>query len=142
MKVSLNWLKDFIDIEISPEELAHLLTMSGLEVEGLDPTGLSLEGVIVSKILSIDKHPNADKLSICLVDTGNGQEPIVCGAPNVKVGRLFPLALPKARLPNGMVIKKSRIRGEQSIGMLLAEDEMGLTDDHSGLMVLPDNLEP
>jgi len=142
MKVSLNWLKDFIDIEMSPEELAHLLTMSGLEVEGLESRGQSLEGVVVSKILSIDAHPNADKLSICTVDTGKGEAQIVCGAPNLSLGSLVPLALPGARLPAGMVIKKSRIRGEQSMGMLLAEDEMGLTDDHSGIMILPENLEP
>lgn len=142
MKVSLNWLKDFIDIEMSAEELAHLLTMSGLEVEGLEARGLSLDGIIVSRIVSIDKHPNADRLSICTVDTGTQEERIVCGAPNIMVGSLVPLALPKTRLPGGLVIKKSRIRGEQSMGMLLAEDEMELTDDHSGLMILPAGLAP
>ena len=142
MKINLNWLKDYVDIDISPEELGELLTMNGLEVEGLEKVGHSLESIVVAKILSVRPHPSADRLSLCHVDTGRDQLQIVCGAPNVKEGALAPLALPDTVLPDGTVIEKSNIRGETSVGMLLAEDEMGLTDDHSGLMLLPPDSAP
>ena len=142
MRVSLNWLKDYVDVELKPQDLAHLLTMSGLEVEGLEPLGRSLEGIAVAEILAVKPHPNADRLYICEVDTGREHVPVVCGAPNARAGVLAPLAPPGTRLPGGMVIKESMIRGERSVGMLLAEDEMGLTDDHSGIMILPAGLKP
>jgi len=141
MKLSLNWLKDYVDIDMSPQELAHLLTMSGLEVEGIEALGQSLNGVVVAKILSVKRHPKTDRLFICQMDAGNGIVPVVCGAPNLKDGDLVPMALPGTTLPGGIVVNESKIRGERSMGMLLAEDEMGLTDDHSGIMILPDNLE-
>jgi len=141
MRISLNWLKEYIDIDHSPEELAHLLTMSGLEVEGIEPVGQSLDDIIVARVISVEKHPNADRLTRCLVDTGNEQVPVVCGAPNVKEGAKVPMAIPGVTLPGGLVVKKGKIRGELSMGILLAEDEMGLTDDHTGLMILPDELE-
>jgi len=141
MKLSLNWLKDYVDIDMSAEDLAHLLTMGGLEVERADPLGQHLNDIVVAKILSVKKHPKADRLFICQVDAGNGTIPVVCGAPNLKDGILVPMALPGTRLPSGMTVSESKIRGERSMGMLLAEDEMGLTDDHSGIMILPDNLE-
>ncbi len=141
MRLSLNWLKDYIDIDMSPEDLAHILTMGGVEVERTDPLGQYLNDIVVAKILSVKKHPKADRLSICQVDAGNGTVPVVCGAPNLKDGMLVPMAIPGTKLPGGMVVNESRIRGERSIGMLLAEDEMGLTEDHSGIMTLPDNLE-
>jgi phenylalanyl-tRNA synthetase beta chain len=140
MKLSLNWLKDYVDIDMSPEDLAHLLTMGGLEVERIDALGQYLNDIVVAKILSVKKHPKGDRLFICQVDAGSGTVPVVCGASNLKDGILVPMALPGTRLPGGMVVNESRIRGERSIGMLLAEDEMGLTDDHSGIMILPDNL--
>ncbi len=142
MRVSLNWLKDYVDIDISPPDLAERLTMAGLEVETLDPVGHSLKEIVAAKILSVTRHPNADRLSLCRVDAGNGEVPVVCGAPNLKEGTLVPMALPGTDLPGGMKVKESRIRGERSKGMLLAEDEMGLTDDHTGLMILPLNLHP
>ena len=142
MKVSLNWLKDYVDIEMPPDELGELLTMSGLEVEGIEAVGQGLDDILVAKILSVGPHPEADRLSMCQVDTGSENVPVVCGAPNLKEGLLAPLALPGARLPDGTVVKESRIRGELSKGILLAEDEMGLTDDHTGIMILPSNLTP
>ncbi|MBN1627747.1 MAG: phenylalanine--tRNA ligase subunit beta [Deltaproteobacteria bacterium] len=141
MRVSLNWLKEYIDIDYSPEVLAHMLTMSGLEVEGIEPVGQSLDNIIVARIVSVAKHPNADRLTNCLVDTGKEQVPVVCGAPNVMEGAKVAMALPGITLPGGIVVKKGKIRGEPSMGILLAEDEIGLTDDHSGIMILPDDSE-
>jgi len=140
MRVSLNWLKDYVDIDMPAKDLAERLTMSGLEVEGLEPLGRSLQDIIVAKILSVKRHPEADRLFICHMDTGDGEVPVVCSAPNLKTGSLVPMALPDTELPGGMIVKESRIRGERSVGMLLAEDEMGLTDDHTGIMSLPANL--
>ncbi len=142
MKVSLNWLKDYVDIEVSPEELGQLLTMTGLEMEGIESVGQSLEDIIVAKILIIEPHPRADRLFLCQLDTGRERLQVVCGAHNLEEGFLVPLALPDVKLPDGTVIKESRIRGENSKGMLLAEDEMGLTDDHTGIMILPTDLVP
>jgi len=142
MLLSLNWLKEYVDIEMAPSDLAHLLTMSGMEVEGIEPVGLSLRDIVVTKIISVRKHPDAGKLSICQVDAGKGEVQVVCGAPNLEPGALAAMALPGCTLPTGIAVKESRIRGEQSAGMLLAEDEMGLTDDHTGIMILPDGLEP
>ncbi len=142
MRVSLNWLKEYVDIHMSPEDLAEHLTMSGLEVEALDPLGQSLQDVVVGKILRLEHHPNADHLFLCQVDTGDGAVPVVCSAPNLQKGAFVPLALPGAQLPGGLMVEESLIRGERSVGMLLAEDEMGLTDDHKGIMILPSNLRP
>ena len=142
MKVNLNWLKDFVDIDLSPQELGRVLTMIGLEVEGLDQVGHALGDIVVAKILSVSPHPSADRLSLCRVDTGRDQVQVVCGASNAREGVSAPLALPGSVLPDGTVIQKSRIRGETSVGMLLAEDEMGLTDDHSGILQLPPDVSP
>jgi phenylalanyl-tRNA synthetase beta chain len=142
MRVSVNWLKDYVNIDASPHDLAEGLTMAGLEVEALDPVGHSLQDIVAAKILSVTRHPDADRLFLCRVDAGGGEVPVVCGAPNLKEGTLVPMALPGTDLPGGMRVKESRIRGERSEGMLLAEDEMGLTDDHTGLMILPPDLNP
>jgi len=142
MKVSLNWLKDFVGIEQTHVELAEMLTMAGLEVEGLEHRGHKLDNIAVSRILDILPHPNANRLSICKLDVGKDEVSVVCGATNIATGMLVPLALPGNTLPDGTKIKESTIRGEVSCGMLLAEDEMGLTDDHTGIMVLPENLTP
>lgn len=136
MKLSLNWLKDYVDIEMSPQELGRLLTMTGLEVEGVEPVGNALDEIVTAKILAVKPHPKADRLSLCQVDTGRESVQVVCGATNVVEGAMAPLALPGVKLPDGTVVKQSRIRGEDSTGVLLAEDEMGLTDDHSGIMIL------
>ena len=127
MKASLQWLKEYVPIDMKPEELGDLLTMAGLEIEGMETIGEGFDQIIVSRILEVRPHPNADRLSLCMVDTGKDTIQVVCGAPNVEAGVFSPLALPGAKLPGGGVIKKGRIRGETSEGMLLAEDELGLT---------------
>jgi phenylalanyl-tRNA synthetase beta chain len=142
MRVSLNWLKEFVDIDQTPAEVAEILTMAGLEVEGLEQRAQNLNDFKVSRILDIKPHPRADRLSICQVNAGTETVSVVCGATNINKDDLVPLALPGTALPDGTPIKESKIRGEISQGMLLAEDEMGLTDDHTGIMILPDNLTP
>ena len=150
MKLSYNWVKDYVNHQLSPEELSDTWTMSGLEVEEVEIIGTSMDGVVVGHVLSVSKHPNADKLSCCVVDLG-GEEPvpIVCGAPNVAAGQRVPVAtvgtklmLPDRNDPAEKVevkIKKSKIRGEVSQGMICAEDELGLSDNHDGIMVLDGN---
>jgi len=142
MKVSLNWLRDYVDIDMSPDDLGQVLTMTGLEVEKIDCVGESLENVVVARISRIEPHPTSDHLTICHMDIGTENVRVVCGAPNVEEGCLVPLALPGARLKDGTTIKESKIKGENSKGMLLAEDEMGLTDDHTGIMILSPDLAP
>src|SRR4030042_1499416 len=142
MRVSLNWLKEYVNIPLSVDDLSELLTMSGLEVEAKEPLGRSLEEVVAARILSVRPHPQADTLWLCDVGAGRGAVQVVCGAPNLRVGMMAPIALPGTKLPGGVGVKESRIRGEASVGMLLAEDEMGLTEDHTGIMVLPESLSP
>ncbi|MBW1701359.1 MAG: phenylalanine--tRNA ligase subunit beta [Deltaproteobacteria bacterium] len=142
MKLSLNWLQDYVDIEMSPDELGQLLTMTGLEVEGIEAAGNSLEEIVAAKILATKPHMEADRLSLCQVDTGREKVQVVCSAPNLEEGAMVPLALPGVKLPDGTIVKESLIRGETSTGMLLAEDEMGLTDDHSGIMILSSDYSP
>ncbi len=142
MRVSLNWLKDYVNISLSVDDLADLLTMSGLEVEAKEPLGRSLEEVVAARVLSVRAHPKADTLWLCDVEAGRGAVQVVCGAQNLRVGMMTPMALPGTKLPGGVEVKESRIRGEASVGMLLAEDEMGLTEDHTGVMTLPESLSP
>ena len=138
MLLSLNWLKDFIKIPkgISPEDLALRLTMHTVEVEGWSDQSTSFAGVVVGKVLTVDKHPNADRLRVTTVDIKKEVLTIVCGAPNVEAGQLVPVATIGAILPNGLEIKESEIRGEKSYGMICAEDELGLGNNHEGIMVL------
>ena len=140
MKVSLRWLKDYVDIDIDTKDLANRLTMAGLEVDSIGPFRPSFEGVVTAKILSVKPHPQADKLSLCEVTTGDRAVPIVCGAPNVKAGQVVALATVGAVIPGGYAIKSSRIRGELSEGMLCSEDELGIGEDNTGILVLPENL--
>jgi phenylalanyl-tRNA synthetase, beta subunit, non-spirochete bacterial len=138
MLLSLNWLKDFIKIPkgITPEDLALRLTMHTVEVEGWSDQSASFKGVVVGKVLTVDKHPNADRLRVTTVDIKKEVLTIVCGAPNVEAGQLVPVATIGAILPNGLEIKESEIRGEKSYGMICAEDELGLGSNHEGIMVL------
>jgi len=136
MKVSLNWLKDYVEIRIEIKELINLLTMAGLEVEEAISTGEGFEKIIVAEIGSIRKHPNADRLSLVEARTGKEGFAIVCGATNIREGQRVPLALVGARLPNGVEIKKSKIRGVTSEGMLCSEIELGLGQDATGIMIL------
>ncbi len=141
MQVSFNWLKEYVDIDLDPQGLADLLTMSGSEVESVVKVGNECEGVVVSHIISVVPHPNADKLSLCTVDTGSATYPIVCGATNIKPGDKAPLALVGTQLPNGITIKKAKIRGESSQGMLCSEAELSFGSDESGIMILPPSAE-
>lgn len=147
MKISINRLKQFIRLTESPREIASMLTASGLEVEGIEkfesiPGGL--EGIVIGEVLTCKPHPNADKLSLTTVDVGTGVLPIVCGAPNVAEGQKVAVALVGATLypKNGeaFAIKKAKIRGEVSQGMICAEDELGLGEGHEGILVLDTQL--
>ena len=138
MNVTLNWLKNYIDFEFSPSELADRLTMLGVEVESIKQLGAELEGVVVGRVTSIRPHPNADKLVLCQVDIGETEElQIVCGAPNVREGMFAPVATIGATLPIGLTIKRAKLRGEESHGMLCSEKELGLSEEAAGLMDLP-----
>lgn len=138
MKFSERWLRSYVNPDLSSEALAQALTMAGLEVEERVPAAPPLESIVVAQVRSVARHPNADKLTVCEVDTGQGGAlvNIVCGAPNVAVGIKVPCALPGAVLPGGMRIGVARMRGVESQGMLCSARELGLSDDHSGLMVL------
>ena len=141
MKVLLSWLRDFAPIEGDPVALGEQLSDLGLAVESLDRVGEGLAGVDVVRVLATRPHPNADKVQLVDVDTGDGEAlQIVCGAFNFAVGDLVPLATIGAKLPNGMEIARRKVRGEWSNGMLCASDELGLGADHSGILVLPANL--
>ncbi len=150
MKISYNWLKQFIDIDWEAEKTGELLTDLGLEVEGIEQFESvkgGLKGIVTGKVLEVWKHPNADKLSVTKVDLGEGEPvQIVCGAPNVAAGQIVPVATVGTILYDKegkeFKIKKGKIRGEVSMGMICAEDEMGLSDDHEGIMVLDESLSP
>lgn len=137
MIVTYNWLKDFVDFDLMPEQLADLLTMVGLEVEGMKSVGSDLDDVIVARVVEKAQHPNADKLSLCQVDTGREIVSVVCGAQNFAAGDKVALAQIGAVLPGDFRIKKSKIRGCESFGMLCSEKELGLADESSGIMILP-----
>ncbi len=140
MKISRNWLKQYVRVYASAEELTRAITFLGFEVEGVVNTGLPpLQQVVVGEIKTREKHPNADKLSVCTVDVGpanGGVRTIVCGASNCDAGNRVPVALPGAVLPGDFKIKPSQIRGQQSDGMLCSPDELGLGGDHAGLLLL------
>jgi len=142
MKVSNSWLKDYIDFEMSAQELSDALTMAGLEVDSFTPRFEFLNTVVVGKIVEIEKHPNADKLSCCKVDTGDAVLNIVCGAPNAREGLVTPCALIGTEFPDGLVIKKSKLRGQKSEGMLCSASELGISSDHSGILELDEHLKP
>lgn len=142
MKIVYSWLKDFVDISIPVEELADALTQSGLEVASIDKITVP-QGIVVGSIIEKKPHPNADRLSVCLVDAGDPTPlTIVCGAPNAAAGMHVPLATIGTRFDDEFVIKRSKLRGIESFGMLCSEKELGISDDHSGLMVLPGSTVP
>jgi phenylalanyl-tRNA synthetase beta chain len=141
MRISLQWLGDWIDNVPGPQDLAARLTMAGLEIEGVSAAAPPLQGVIVGEIVERAPHPNADTLSVCQVDTGTETVQIVCGAPNARVGMKAPLAMVGAELPGGMQIGKAKLRGVESSGMLCSARELGLDEDASGLLELPTELQ-
>ena len=140
MIVTYNWLKEFVDFHLDPEELAHRLTMAGLEVDAMEHIGAGLESVIVARLISVDQHPDADRLTVCRVDTGSGEVQVVCGAKNHRSGDLVALAQVGSVLPGDFKIKKSKIRGQESQGMLCSEKELGLAEESDGIIILPAGL--
>jgi phenylalanyl-tRNA synthetase beta chain len=140
MRYSYNWLKDLSGTTSSAEEIAEKITMHSFEVEEIQKVGSSFEKVVVGEILEIEKHPNADKLQITKVDIGKEKLQIVCGANNISVGDKVPVALVGAKLKEDFIIKEAEIRGVKSFGMLCALDELGLGNDHSGIMLLDKSL--
>ena len=142
MKVTLNWLKQYVDFNWSPEELTERLTMLGLEVEGVQKLGGEFNGIVVAQVITRDKHPNADKLSVCRVNDGTGERQIVCGAQNFQAGDKVPLILPGATLPmkpgdkEPFTIKVGKIRSVESHGMMCSPTELGLPDQVDGLLIL------
>ena len=138
MNVTIKWLKEYVDFDLSPEALADRLLMLGMEIESIKRLGEGLDRVVVGRINTVDKHPQADKLVLCNVDVGSGTDTqIVCGAPNAREGLVAPVALVGAQLPNGLTIRRAKIRGEESQGMLCSEQELNISDEASGLMELP-----
>src|SRR5882724_2958183 len=138
MKFIYNWLKQYVDFTWSPEELAEKLTFAGIEVEDVVSLGGKIpEQVVIAQILASDKHPNADKLSVCRVNDGTGERQIVCGAKNYKVGDKVPLALPGAVMGADFTIKESKLRGILSQGMMCSAEELGLPKGEDGLLILP-----
>ena len=142
MQFSENWLRTMVDPKLVTMELAHLLTMSGLEVEDCREVSPPFSGVVVGEVLKVEKHPNADKLKVCQVEVGGAQPlGIVCGAPNVVEGMKVPCALVGARLPGASPdqpseIKAATMRGVESRGMLCSARELGMSEDHGGLLKL------
>ena len=140
MQFSEQWLRTFVDPQLDSTELGHLLTMTGLEVEEAEAAAPAFRGVVVARIVEANKHPDADKLKLCKVDAGTGELlQIVCGAPNAAAGMKVPCAVVGAVLPGEFVIKKAKLRGVESYGMLCSARELGLSEDHAGLYSLPDD---
>jgi phenylalanyl-tRNA synthetase beta chain len=144
MKLPLFWLKDYIDPGLPVDKLAERLVMTGTEVDRIHSHGVSaLEHFVVGRVLEREQHPDADRLSVCKVDLGDGEPAqIVCGAPNVAAGQTVAVARPGAVMPDGTRLKRAKLRGVESQGMILAEDEVAIGTDHDGIMVLDDGLAP
>src|SRR5207248_898934 len=137
MKFSVNWLREFVELPPSVDGLAELLTMSGVEIEGIEKRGTDFDHVVVAQITESKPHPNADRLTVCVVDDGSGtKRQIVCGAKNYRVGDKVPLALPGAELTGGLKIGASKLRGVESEGMLCSAKELGVAEDAAGLLIL------
>ena len=136
MKFSENWLREFVNPDLTTKQLVEQLTMAGLEVEGVSPVATEFSKVVVGEILNVNPHPDADKLVVCTVSSGGGEHQVVCGAPNARTGIKIPFALVGAEL-EGYKIKKAKLRGIESFGMLCSEKELGISDNHDGLMELP-----
>jgi len=140
MRLSLNWLADFVDLTVPAPVLAEKLTMAGLEVEAVEEVPPDFSGVVVGRVAGVYPHPQADRLRLAEVAVGSRTYRVVCGAPNLQAGCLYPFAPPGARISQGREVKAAQLRGVVSEGMLLAEDELGLSPDHSGLMEIPQDL--
>ena len=137
MNISTTWLREWVNPDVSDEVLAEKLTMAGLEVDGIAPVAPPFDGVVIGQVVSCEKHPDADKLSLCQVDVGQSDNlQIICGAPNVRHGLKVVVATVGSKLPNGLKIKKAKLRGVESCGMLCSETELGISDSHDGIMEL------
>ncbi len=148
MNLPMSWLSDYMDIDVTPKEYSDKLTMTGSKVEGYENMGENVENVVAGKVLTCEDHPDSDHLHVCTVDAGTGEVlQIVCGAPNVKEGIIVPVALVGAKLPGGIKIKKGKLRGVESYGMLCSHDELGITEDmlgyepEYGILILPEDTE-
>ncbi|KHE70485.1 YtpR family tRNA-binding protein, partial [Halobacillus sp. BBL2006] len=148
MLVSLNWLQEYIDVsKYTPEELAEIITKTGIEVESVEPVAEKVTGVVVGHVKSCEQHPNADKLSLCQVDVGGETLQIVCGAPNIAEGQKVAVAVPGAVLPGNFKIKKTKLRGEESNGMICSLQELGVDEKDvpkeyaDGIYVFPEDVE-
>ncbi|MGD8282124.1 MAG: phenylalanine--tRNA ligase subunit beta, partial [Gemmatimonadota bacterium] len=143
MNVSARWIRDMVPgLKLTTREMADRLALRGAPVESIESPGEGLADIVVGKVLTAGPHPNADRLSLCTVDGGAGEVQVVCGAPNVQAGGLYPFAPVGAVLPGDFKIKKAKIRGEVSQGMLCSAKELGLGSDHSGIMALEGDLTP
>src|SRR5262245_36227784 len=141
MKFSENWLRTLVNPPLATRELAQALTMSGLEVEAIEPAAPPFDKVVVGEVLQVERHPNADRLTVCQVNIGSAQVAIVCGAPNVRPGMKVPAALAGAQLP-GATIAVAKVRGVESHGMLCSARDLGLAQEAEGLLALPDDAAP
>ncbi len=136
----MNWLREFVDVSVSPEVLADKLTLAGFEVEAVHQIAPDFAGVVVAKVAKVERHPQADRLVVTEVEDGRHTYRVVCGAPDVTAGRLYAFAPPGATISQGRELKAVKLRGVLSEGMLLAEDEVGVSDDHATLMAIPQDL--
>lgn len=146
MNISYKWLKEYVDFDLSAQQVAEALTSIGLEVDAIDEVQTikgGLQGLVVGQVLTCEPHPNSDHMHVCTVDEGTGEPvQIVCGAPNVAAGQKVIVATLGCKLYDGdncFVIKRSKLRGVESLGMICAEDEIGIGTDHAGIIVLPDS---
>ena len=137
MRFNEAWLREWVNPDINTEQLAHQLTMAGLEVDAVEPAAAEFSGVVIAEVMATSPHPEADKLTLCEVNAGDGIYPVVCGAPNVRPGLRVPFAKIGAQLPGDLKIKKAKLRGQESQGMLCGASELGLEDVTDGLLVLP-----
>jgi phenylalanyl-tRNA synthetase beta chain len=147
MKVPLNWLKDYVDINVTPEDFSDAMTISGSKVEGIEVQGEEITGVVTGEIISIEKHPNADRLLICQVNVGDRNIQVVTGAPNVSVGDIIPIALDGSTLPGKIKIKRGKLRGVESQGMMCSIQELGISKEdypgsiEDGILILKEGTE-
>src|SRR5262245_57890504 len=139
MRAPLSWIREFTPVDAPPAEIADALNQLGLEVEQIDEPGRDIGDVVVAKILAVVPHPDADRIRLADIDYGNAQLRVVCGAPNIEAGMYVPFAPVGAVLPGDFRIEKRKIRGVVSEGMLCSARELGLGDDHSGILELPDD---
>ena len=143
MRIPYTWLREYCDPGVAPEELAERLAMTGTEVERVVVVGPpSAENFVVGKVVAAEPHPDADRLRVCTVDTGDGERTIVCGAPNVAAGQTVPVALPGATMPGGQKLGKAKLRGVESDGMILSATELEIGEDSAGILVLDDGAVP